>query len=124
MKVLGTAVAVESTKKVAEHVAREARKAATSKSGQAAAKAALKKAAAVAGVVPTIAGIGATLYVGGKVLTANRKRECKQWAQAQLKLTEGRLGKQKLTPQQKATLLAQYEAHCAKQPVTNPYLGK
>lgn len=123
VKVLGVAVATESTKKVGEHVAREARKVAGTPAAKAAAKSALKKAAAVAGVVPTIAGIGATLYLGGKALTANRKRECKAWAAAQLKLTQSKL-KQTLTPDQRATLLAQYEAHCNKKPVTNSYSGK
>lgn len=123
VRVLGTAVAGEATKKVGEHIAREARKAARTKTGREAAKKALKKAAAVAGVVPTAAGVAATLYVGGKVLKANRSRECKQWARQQLAATEQRLT-QKLTATQKATLLKQYEDHCNKKPVTNPYAGK
>lgn len=126
VKVLGSAVAGEATKKVAQHVAREVKKAATSKSGKAAVKSALTKAAKVAGVVPTVAGIGATLYVGGKVLKANRSRECKAWAKEQLRLTEQRLGAgaKQLTAEHRATLLAQYEDHCNKKPVTNPFVGK
>lgn len=123
VKVLGSAVAGEATKKVAEHVAREVKKAARTPGGKATAKAVLKKAAAVAGVVPTIAGIGATLYVGGKALKANRSKECRAWAKEQLAATKKRLT-EKLTPQMEATLLAQYEAHCNKKPVTNPFLGK
>lgn len=123
VRVLGTAVAGEATKKVGEHIAREAKKAARTPAGRAAAKKALTKAAAVAGVVPTAAAIGATLYVGGKVLKANRSRECKAWAKRQLADTKRRLT-QKLDAAQEATLLRQYEEHCAKQPVTNPYTGK
>ena len=124
VRVLGEAVAVESTKKVGEHIVREARKAVRTPGGKAAATAALKKAAAVAGVVPPLAAIAGTLYVGGKVLKANRSKECKAWARQQLAATKAKLGGAKMTPQQESTLLAQYEDHCSKKPVTNSYSGK
>ena len=123
VRVLGSAVAVESTKKVGEHIAREARKAARTPAAKTAIKAALKKAAVVAGVVPTAAAVVGTLVVGGKVLKANRSSECKQWAKQQLAATQAKL-KTPLTPAQRSTLLSQYEAHCNKKPVTNSFTGK
>ena len=125
VKVLGAAVAAESGKKIAESAYESAKKKAASKSGRAAIKKAVKQAAPIAAtVVRGGVATGAVLYAGGKALTANRARECRAWAKQQLALTEQRLGKQKLTSQQRSTLLGQYEEQCKKRPVTNSTLGK
>lgn len=125
VRVLTTAVAGEVTRKVGEQVVETAKKKVTSRSGKAAIKKAVKTAAPIAGVAVKSAGAaGAILYVGGKALTANRAREAKSYAKQQLALTEKRLGKQKLTAEQKKTLLAQYEAHALKKAPTNSYSGK
>lgn len=124
VKVLGSAVAGEVGKKVAEHTYREAKKAVRTPEG----RAALKQGAQIAKKVGkgTLVGvaIGTTLHYGGKVLDAQREKEAKAWARQQLAATKQRLGKQKLTAAQEATLLKQYEDHFKKRPVTNPYTGK
>ena len=125
VKVLGAAVAAESGKKIAESAYQTAKKKATSRAGQAAIKKAVKKAAPIAAtVVRGGVATGAVLYAGGKALSANRRRECRAYAKAQLTATEKRLGKQKLSSEQRATLLRQYQEHCEKQPVTNTFTGK
>lgn len=124
VKVLGTAVAGEATKKVGESVYREAKKAARQNKTaiKAAAKKVLTGGAATAGA--TGVGIAATLYAGGKALDANRRREARAFAASQLALTKKRLAPQQLTKQQADTLYQQYYEHALKQPVQNPYLGK
>lgn len=81
---------------------------------------AVKKVAPAAGIVGAAA---ATVYAGGKALTANRKREANRFADAELKKTEKRM-KHKLTAAEKATLRQQYYDFAVKRPVTNPFLGK
>ena len=126
VKVLGSAVAGEATKKVGESVAREAKKAvrqnkdAIKSAAKSAGKAVAGSAALRAGV--TGAAIAGTLYVGGKVLDANRAREAKKWADQQLAATRKKLPK--LTPEQAATLWNQYYQHALKKPVTNSFSGK
>jgi hypothetical protein len=127
VKVLGSAVAGEASKKVAGDVARQAKKAVRQSGGARAvakkvAKVAAGSAAVRAGAVG--AGIAGTLYVGGKALDANRRREAAKWAAKQVSLTKKRLAPQKLTPEQEATLYRQYFDHFVQQPVTNPFLGK
>lgn len=124
VRVLGQAVAVESGKKVAEHIAREAKKAARTPAAKKAIATAVKKvlpAAATLGA--TGAGIAATVYVGGKALTANREREARAFAKRELANTKKRLT-QKLTAEQERTLYEQYYRHALKQPVTNSFVGK
>lgn len=128
VKVLGSAVAGEATKKVGEHIVREAKKAA--RSNKPAIKAAAKKilssgaVGTVATAGATAAGIGATLYVGGKALTANRQREARNFADTQLRLTRDRLKPQQLTAEQAKTLWNQYYQHALKAPVQNSFSGK
>lgn len=125
VRVLGTAVAGEAGKKIVTEASRTVKKKVASKAGREALKSAAKKAAplgaAALRAAPVVGGIAATLYAGGKALTANRARECKQWAQEQLRATEAKV---KLTPEHRRTLLAQYEAHCKKKSVTNSFSGK
>jgi hypothetical protein len=124
VKVLGSAVAGEATKKVGESIAREAKKAVrTNKSAlKSGAKAVAGSAAARAGLAG--AAIAGTLYVGGKALDANREREAQRWAKEQLAATKKKLGKQKLTPEQEQKLYQQYVEHARKKPVSNPFVGK
>lgn len=80
----------------------------------------LKEIAPAAGIV---AGSAVVLKVGGKALTANRQREAKKFADAELAKTKKRMGSQ-ITPQIAATLWQQYYDFKLKQPVTTSYLGK
>ncbi len=123
VRVLGTAVATESGKKVVEHAVTHARKALKTPAGRAAAVKAAKSAAKAAKAVGTVTAIGAVLAIGGAALDANRARECRAYAKRELAATKKRLA-QKLTAEQEATLLSQYEEFCKKQPPNNPYSGK
>jgi hypothetical protein len=122
-KVLGTAIATESGKKVAEHTYREARKTLRTQEGKEALRAAapvLKSTAKALGTATFIAG---TLAAGGEILDANRLRESERWADQELKNTEKRLGR-RLTDEEHETLRRQYIEWKYKQPVVNPFLGK
>lgn len=125
VKVLGAAVAAEVGKKTVEHTVDRAKQAAKSKAGRAALKKAAKKAAPVAlGVaraVPVAGGAAATLYVGGKALTAQRKREATAFANAELRKLRAKM---KVTDAQAKTLWQQYYEFKLKQPVTNSFSGK
>lgn len=121
--VLGEAIAVESGKKVAEHIGREARKSFRTPEGRAAAKTLGSGALKVAKVAVPVAAIAGTLVVGGKVLDANRLKESERKADAELKRTEKTLGR-RLTDKEHETLRAQYIEFFYKQPVVNPFLGK
>lgn len=125
VKVLGTAVAVESGKKVAEQATRNvraaAKKAAKNPKVKAAAISGAKKVAKVAGAAT---GAGVVLVAGGAALSANRRREAAAWARSQLAATKKRLAPQKLTAQQEATLYNQYYEFALRRPVTNSTLGK
>jgi hypothetical protein len=121
--VLGQAVAVESGKKVAEHIAREGRKSLRTAEGRAAAKTLGRGAVSAVKVLAPVAAIAGTLVVGGAVLDANRLRESEKKADAELKRTEKTLGR-RLTDKEHETLRQQYIEFFYKQPVVNPYLGK
>jgi len=126
VRVLGVAVATEAGKKVAESAYDSAKKHARSKAGRESLKRAAKTAApaalAAARAVPVVGGIAATAYVGGKALTAQRKREAKQWADSQLKATRKRLPN--LTADQARVLWQQYYDVAVKKPVQNTFTGK
>lgn len=128
VKVLGAAVAAEAGKKVVESGVQQAKAAAKSKAGRAAIKRAAKKAApaalAAARAVPVVGAIAATTYVGGKALTAQRKREATAFANRELRATKQRLPKGSLTAAQERTLWNQYYQHALKQAVQNPFVGK
>jgi hypothetical protein len=78
----------------------------------------------VAPVVGIVAGTAIALKVGGKALTANRRREATNFANQELAKTKKRLGQQRLTSEQEQTLWQQYFDFAVKRPVTNPFLGK
>ena len=126
MKVLGVAVATEVGKETAKHLGKEAKEALKKPEAREALKSAVKVAAPVAGAIATATGvglaIGATLYLGGKVLTSQREREAAAWADQQLAITASKV--KDLTPNDRKTLWLQYYDFKRKQPVTNPYLGK
>lgn len=124
VKVLGAAVATESGKKVVEHTVREARKALRTPKGRATAVRVAKSAGKAVKAVGTATAIGAVLAIGGAALDANRRREARAYAKRELAATKKRLAPQKLTAEQEATLLRQYEEYYAKLPVQNPYTGK
>lgn len=123
VKVLGTAIATEVGKKVVEHVGKEAKEALSHPETRAALKSGLKavagSGAAAAGL--TGAAIAGTLYVGAKVLAANRNREARLWADEQLAATGKKI---RLTQAQADTLWKQYYDYAVKKPTENPFLGK
>lgn len=121
--VLGEAIAVESGKKVVEHIGREAKKSLRTKEGREAAKTLGRGAVSAVKVLAPVAAIAGTLAVGGAVLDANRLRESEKKADAELKRTEKTLGR-RLTDKEHETLRQQYIEFFYKQPVVNPYLGK
>lgn len=123
VKVLGTAIATESAKKVTEHVVREARKSLGTAEGKAAVKAIAKRAAPLLTAIPAVAISAAAIYAGVKGLEYTRRQEAVRYANAELDNTRKRLT-QKLTDQQSTTLWKQYYDFAMKRPVENPFLGK
>lgn len=125
VRVLGQAIAVESGKKVAEHVAKEAAKhvrdpAVREKVISIATKAApLAATAARAGLVGL--GIYATLALGKRALTSQREKESAAFADAELAKTQKQM---RLTQEQSVTLWKQYFDFNMKRPVTNSFIGK
>jgi hypothetical protein len=125
VKVLGQAIAVESGKKVAEHIAKEAAKhvrdaGVREKVINVATKAApLIGSVARAGVVGL--GIYATLALGKRALTSQREKESAAFADAELAKTQKKIS---LTQDQAVTLWKQYFDFNMKKPVENPFLGK
>jgi hypothetical protein len=124
VKVLGSAVAGETVKKVATEVKREAKAAARTPAGKAAIAAAKKAAVKAAKAAGGATLAGAVVYGAVKGIEATRAKEAKAYAKAQLAQTKKNLPKGALTPAQEAVLLKQYEDYHKKKPVTNPYLGK
>jgi len=75
----------------------------------------------------TVAGV--VLPVGiaiaaAKQIPKQRQRDAKKFADRELARTKKKLGKQRLTAEQEATLRQQYYEHALKKPVSNSYLGK
>lgn len=120
VKVLGTAVAVDVTKKVAADAQRKAKQALKKpETRKAIAKVAKEYGIPVAKAAGVATGVGVTLAVGGAALSANRAREAKKYADRELAKTKKKLGKA-LTPEMEKTLHKQYEDHAKKQPVYTP----
>lgn len=128
VKVLGTAVAVESGKKVAEHTVREAKKALKTPAGRAASQRALSiaKKAAVSGgkILGAATAAGALIGLAAQGIETEKRKNARKAAERELAATEKRLGKQKLTKEQRETLKKQYEDFYYKKPIENPVVGK
>lgn len=123
VQVLGEAVAGEATKKVGEHIAREAKKTIKNPKVRAqvisAAKKVLPAAAAFTGQVVVPIAIGAAAAYG---ISKNHDTKAKKWADDQLRATQKKM---RLTPQQSTTLWHQYYEFALKQAAaTNTFLGK
>ena len=120
VQVLTQAVGTEVAKKVAEHTAREVRKAAGNPKGQAAIKKAL-------GSLPILGGLGvaagaATVYAAAKGISREHDKRARAWADAQLKQTKAST---RLTAAQADVLWKQYYDFALKQPAaTNSFSGK
>lgn len=125
VQVLGEAIAVESGKKVAEHIGRSAQKAVKDPKVRAQVIDAAKKAAPLAGAVARagVVGLGiyATLALGKRALTSQRERESAAFANAELAKTQKKVS---LTQDQAVTLWKQYFDFNMKRPVQNPFIGK
>lgn len=123
MKVLGTAIALESGKKVVEHVAKSAKEALAEPGARAAITAAAKKyglpVLRVAGIYGALLGIG--VWAASRIPKEHEK-EARAWADLQLGLTARKLPN--LTGDQAGTLWQQYYRYALKQGTTNSYLGK
>lgn len=120
VKVLGTAVAVESGKKVTQQVAREAKKQLRTPAGKALVKRATRTLGTVAKKVGGATAIGAVIGAAAVGIDKSKRREAKKAAQRELAATKKRLAPQRLTAQQEAELLRQYEEHFYRQPVYTP----
>lgn len=120
VKVLGTAVAVESGKKVTQQVAREARKQLRTPAGKRLVKRATQTLGTVAKKVGGATAIGAVIGAAAVGIDKSKRREAKKAAQRELAATKKRLAPQRLTAQQEAELLRQYEEHFYRQPVYTP----
>lgn len=127
VRVLGTAVATETTKKVGENVYREAKVAAKKaiKGNPAAKTAAInaaKKAAKVAGAA-TVTGV--LVSAGAAGIKREHEKNARAYAAAQLAETRKRLKPQTLTKDQADKLYDQYYRYALKKPAaTNSFLGK
>ena len=126
VQVLGQAIAVESGKKVVEHIAKEAAKhvreaGVRQKVIDVATKAApLAGAAARAGIVGL--GIYATLALGKRALTSQREKESAAFADSELAKTQKSIPG--LPQDQAVKLWKQYFDFNMKRPVTNSFIGK
>lgn len=120
VKVLGQAVAGEVGKKVAEHAAREGKKAL----GQPAVRAALKRVAPAAVAVTVYTALaGAAIAAAAYGIERDHAKQAAAFANRELERTAR--GVKDLTPEQAATLWHQYYDYALKQPAaTNTFLGK